>query len=143
VVFDVRKFVAVRPSPVPAWPARWIEHPGFLSPSVLVFPWSMREWRGNGQHANPSTPDVTRLAARRASDSISVVRNSPTVGNRRRAQHSCGFQGNSKLLGGFQSFFPGASQKMEPKPIYPPPLPDTPKIHSLDNKMLFFGHRWG
>jgi hypothetical protein len=42
--------------------------------------------------------------------------------------------------GRFLVIFLRGSQKMEPKPIYPPSLPDTPKFLSLDKKMLFFGH---
>jgi hypothetical protein len=127
LVFDVREFVAACPSPVPAWPARRLENVGFRSLFVLVIPWSTEQWWGNGQHAIPNTPDAMWFTDCRPSDYLSDVPGFPTIGNRWQAQCFCDFQGNSKFLGDFGSFFPRTSKKRGRNPYIHPLFQILPK----------------
>jgi hypothetical protein len=76
-----------------------------------------------------------RLTDCRPTDYISDVTDSPMKPNLPQSLCSCEFRG-------FSGRFAGGPEKSRPKPIYPPSLPDTPKISFLDKKSLFFDHRW-
>jgi hypothetical protein len=67
-VLQSREFVALRNFSVPACAARQPETIALRRFYVLVIPWSVRQWLGNGQLAIRDFPDVTGLTARRPSD---------------------------------------------------------------------------
>jgi hypothetical protein len=52
VVFGIREFVAIRPFPVPAWPARRRENIGFRTGLTVVNEVMVKQW----QTRNPQHP---------------------------------------------------------------------------------------